>query len=171
MDTFAVGGTGSFAIVVFFVIGETGNSVVVKSSTEDSPSVGGTGKSVEVTSLSCVSVVSVIHSSMLLRALASGRRTFGTAVIFTSSPLWSIIVMVDSLLMSCFGVVGSCCMTVTVGKVEAVRGLLVGGDMNSVMVDRRGFVLSGFGVLLRYSGGFVGGITASVDCCLRSGTK
>ena len=62
-------------------------------------------------------------------------------------------------------------MTVTVSNVEAVRGLLVGGAMNSVMVDRHGFVLSGFGVLFRYSGLFVSGITASVDCCLRSGTK
>ena len=73
---------------------------MVKSSTEDSLSVGGTGKSVVVNLLSCVSVVSVIHSSMLMCALASGSRTFGTAVIFTSSPLWSIILLVGSLLMS-----------------------------------------------------------------------
>ena len=76
-------------------------------------------------------------------------------------------------------------MTVTVGNVDAVRGLLaqsigvlflccgicVGGDMNSVMVDKRGFVRLGFGVLFRYSGIFVDGIMASVDCCLISGTK
>ena len=77
---------------------------MVISSTEDSLSAGGTGKSVVLTSLSCVSIVSVIHSStsMWLCALASCCITFGihVAVIFTCSPLWSIIVMVDSLLMS-----------------------------------------------------------------------
>ena len=39
------------------------------------------------------------------------------------------------------------------------------------MVDRRGFVRLSFGVLFRYSGIFVDGIMARVDCCLISGTN
>ena len=70
----------------------------------------------------------------------------------------------------------SVCITVTVGNSDA--GVLflwgricVGGDMNSVMLDNRGFVLSDFGVLFRGSGIFVDDIMTSVDSCLRSGTK
>ena len=117
-----------------------------------------------MTSASGVSFYSTILSSMSMSiVLAFDGRSLEMAVIFTWFPTWSIIVTVDSLVISSFGVAVSVCITVGIFGMFILSGPLI--------LTVRGFVLPGFGVLILCSGTFVGGGRNSVDCCLRSGTK
>ena len=126
-----------------------------------------------MTSASGVSFCSTILSSMSmsLSLLAFDGRSLEMAVIFTWFLTWSIIVTVDSLVISSFGVAVSVPLILTVlgsvlpgfGVLILCSGTFVGGGRNSV--------LPGFGVLILCSGTFVGGSRNPVDCYLRSGTK